>query len=110
MSERVLAVPKLYINIPTCLLRVIDNDTGDELPRVFQRVTPQLMQPNKSGYTLVAEARSSGSIQPAGKFRLRMIGSSEPLPVPYKDRINTHFSTRELRDYYVPNKYKIIFR
>ena len=47
IDEPVLFVPKLYINIPSCVLRVVDNDTGDELPRVFMRVVPRVLQKNK---------------------------------------------------------------
>ena len=47
VDEPVLMVPKLYVNFPTCLLRVVDNDTGEELSRVFQRVAPSLIKRNK---------------------------------------------------------------
>ena len=40
-------VPKLYINLPTCLLRVVDNDSGEELTRVFQKVAPNNLKKNK---------------------------------------------------------------
>ena len=47
VDEPVLTVPKLYVNIPTCLLRVVDNDSGEELTRVFQRVAPNTLKKNK---------------------------------------------------------------
>ena len=47
VDEPVLMVPKLYVNLPTCLLRVVDNDTGEELTRVFQRVAPSNLKKNK---------------------------------------------------------------
>ncbi|KAK3749551.1 hypothetical protein QZH41_007285 [Actinostola sp. cb2023] len=50
VDESVLMVPKLYINLPTCLLRVVDNDTGEELSRVFERVAPSQMKRNKVTY------------------------------------------------------------
>ena len=62
------------------------------------------------GYTFVAEARTPNAILPPGKFRLRVIGSTEPLPYPGRDGVNSHFVNKEIRDYYIPNKYNIIFR
>ena len=47
VDEPVLMVPKLYMNFHTCLLRVVDNDTGEELSRVFERVAPSQMKRNK---------------------------------------------------------------
>ena len=47
VDEPVLMVPKLYINLPTCLLRVVDNDSGEELTRVFQKVAPNNLKKNK---------------------------------------------------------------
>ena len=62
------------------------------------------------GYTFIAEARTLNSILPAGKFRLRIIGSTEPLPYPPRESVNSNFVHKEIRDYYLPNKYNIIFR
>lgn len=62
------------------------------------------------GYTFVAEARTPNAILPPGKFRLRVIGSTEPLPYPGREGVNSHFVNKEIRDYYIPNKYNIIFR
>jgi len=39
-----------------------------------------------------------------------VIGSTEPLPYPGREGVNTHFGNKEIRDYYIPNKYNIIFR
>jgi len=47
VDEPVLMVPKLYVNLPTCLLRVVDNDSGEELTRVFQKVAPNNLKKNK---------------------------------------------------------------
>ncbi|XP_078372473.1 androglobin-like isoform X6 [Oculina patagonica] len=110
VDEPVLMVPKLYVNLPTCLLRVVDNDSGEELTRVFQKVAPNNLKKNKRGYTFVAEARTPNAILPPGKFRLRVIGSTEPLPYPGREGVNSHFVNKEIRDYYIPNKYNIIFR
>ena len=47
VQEPMLVVPKLYVSVPTCMLRVVDNDTGEEIPRVFQRVAPYEYTRNK---------------------------------------------------------------
>ena len=47
MTEEMLCVPKLHVPIPTCMLRVVNNDTGEEIPRVFQKVAPYVYKRNK---------------------------------------------------------------
>ena len=47
MDEEILSLPKMYSNIPTCFLRVINNDTFEEIPKVFQRVAPYNFTKNK---------------------------------------------------------------
>ena len=105
-----LCVPKMYVPIHTCMLRVINNDTGEEIPRVFQKVAPVVYKKNKRGYTFVAEARTIDQPLQAGRWRMRLIGSLSPLPVPPKNEVNGSFHTRELKDYYVPNDKHIVFR
>ena len=52
VDEPVLMVPKLYVTLPTCLLRVVDNDSGEELTRVFQKVAPNNLKKNKVTYSV----------------------------------------------------------
>ena len=47
VTEEMLCVPKLHVPIPTCMLRVVNNDTGEEIPRVFQKVAPYVYKRNK---------------------------------------------------------------
>ena len=68
VQESVLVVPKLYINIPSCVLRVIDNDNGEELPMVFMRVAPKVLQKNKV-------------ISPVKSLRVSIIDLLSDLPV-----------------------------
>lgn len=49
VQEEMLCVPKLYSPIPTCMLRVINNDTGQEVNKVFQKVAPYFYKKNKVG-------------------------------------------------------------
>ncbi|XP_077977911.1 androglobin-like isoform X2 [Glandiceps talaboti] len=110
VQEPMLLVPKLYVSIPTCMLRVVDNDTGEEIPRVFQRVAPFEYKRNKRGYTFVAEARTTDMPLAGGKWRMRMIGSLSPLPQPMRENLNSTFNVKEIRDYYIPNDSNIILR
>ncbi|XP_028410021.1 androglobin-like isoform X2 [Dendronephthya gigantea] len=110
VDEEILALPKMYSNIPTCFLRVINNDTFEEIPKVFQRVAPYKFTKNKHGYTFLAEARTTLSSLASGKFRLRLIGSTEPLPAPDGDSVNSQFVAKEIRDYYMPNKDHVLLR
>ncbi|XP_066285114.1 androglobin-like isoform X10 [Branchiostoma lanceolatum] len=110
VEEESLVVPKLYTPVTTCMLRVVNNDTREDVPRVFQRVAPHVYKKNKSGYTFVAEARAGDLPLPGNKWRMRLIGSSSPLPAPLKETLTTNFAVKELRDYYMPNKDCIMFR
>lgn len=40
-------VPKVYSPVPNCLLHVINNDTGEELDMLFNKVAPHVYRPNK---------------------------------------------------------------
>ncbi|XP_033740802.1 androglobin-like isoform X8 [Pecten maximus] len=115
VQEEMLVVPKLYVPINTCMLRVINNDTGEEIPKVFQRVAPYVYKKNRKGYTFVAEARTTEMPLAANKWRMRLIGSLSPLPAPQKNEknevtCNSTFHVRELKDYYIPNPKDVIFR
>ena len=50
VTEEMLAVPKLYVPVNTCLLRVVNNDNGEEIPRVFQKVAPYVYKKNRVSY------------------------------------------------------------
>ncbi|XP_040015836.2 androglobin isoform X2 [Gasterosteus aculeatus] len=96
-------VPKVYSPVPNCLLHVINNDTGEELDMLFNKVAPHVYRPNKLGYSFVAEALTPESLPAGAKWRMRLIGTREHLPkLSRKTPLNV-FSVKELRDYYVPN-------
>ncbi|XP_046325515.2 androglobin-like isoform X6 [Haliotis rufescens] len=110
VREEMLAVPKLYVPINTCMLRVVNNDTGEEIPRVFQKVAPYVYKKNRKGYTFVAEARTLDQGMMSGSWRMRLIGSLSPLPSPRNQDVNSSFTAKEIRDYYLPNAKHSIFR
>lgn len=47
VENEMLCVPKLYANIPTCFIRVVNNDNGEEVKKVFMRVAPAVYKKNK---------------------------------------------------------------
>uniref|UniRef100_A0A452GZU4 Globin domain-containing protein n=1 Tax=Gopherus agassizii TaxID=38772 RepID=A0A452GZU4_9SAUR len=110
VTEDMLVVPKMYTTIPTCMLHVVDNDTLEEMPRIFLRVAPHVYTKNKKGYTFMAEAHTGDLPVAAGKWRLRLIGSHSPLPILSRDVVNNFYSTKEIKDYYIPNDKHIVFR
>lgn len=62
------------------------------------------------GYTFVGEARSVDLPLNGGKWRMRLIGSSTPLPQPSRENLHSSFIVKEIRDYYIPNKNFVILR
>ncbi|XP_017568480.2 androglobin isoform X1 [Pygocentrus nattereri] len=110
VPKALLLVAKMYSPLPACILHVIDNDTGEELPRVFHRVEPYVYTPNKAGYTFLAEAHTGDTPLVGGKWRMRLIGCREPLPQLAREAPATNFSVKEFKDYYVPNEKNIICR
>ncbi|NXP06010.1 ADGB protein, partial [Thinocorus orbignyianus] len=110
VPEDMLIVPKVYTTIPCCRLHVIDNDTLEEIPHVFFKVAPHVYPKNKKGYTFMAEARTGDLPVAAGKWRLRLISSRSPLPFLNREAINNVYSTKEIREYYIPNDKHVLFR
>ncbi|XP_008121170.2 androglobin isoform X2 [Anolis carolinensis] len=110
VPEDMFIVPKFYSAIPTCVVHVVNNDTLEEIPKIFLRVTPHLYTKNKKGYTFMAEVQTGESPVMAGKWKLRLIGSGSPLPILSRDAVNNLYSIKEVKDYYVPNDKHIIFR
>ncbi|KAM6280035.1 androglobin [Porphyrio hochstetteri] len=110
VPEDMLIVPKVSTTIPSCRLHVVDNDTLEEMPHVFFKVAPHVYHKNEKGYTFMAEARSGDQPVAAGRWRLRLIGSHSPLPFLSRDAVNNVYSTKEIKEYYIPNKKHVMFR
>ncbi|XP_034435154.1 androglobin [Hippoglossus hippoglossus] len=100
IPKEMLLVTKIYSPIPNCLLHVIDNDTGEELDN---KLATRVYQPNKLGYTFVAEAVIPESPPVGANWKLRLISSREPLPKLAREAPLNNFSVKEIRDYYIPN-------
>ncbi|KAM6086608.1 androglobin isoform 2-T2 [Theristicus caerulescens] len=110
VPEDMLIVPKMYTTIPSCRLHVVDNDTLEEMPHVFFKVAPRVYPKNKKGYTFMAEAHTGDLPVAAGRWRLRLIGSHSPLPFLSREAVNNVYSTKEIREYYIPNDRHVMFR
>ncbi|XP_075604574.1 androglobin [Balearica regulorum gibbericeps] len=110
VPEDMLIVPKVYTTIPSCRLHVVDNDTLEEVPHVFFKVAPHVYPKNKKGYTFMAEARTGDLPVAAGRWRLRLIGSHSPLPFLSREAVNNVYSTKEIKEYYIPNDKHVMFR
>lgn len=125
MSESQLVAFYFHCPLPTAILRVIDNDTMTEIPRVFQTTVPYTYQPNSNGYTLQAEAWSnvmSTTLQPEDtedkKWKLRLATSSCDRP-PVLEGVTSEeevavieesFHKQEVMDYCLPDREEILFR
>nr|XP_009930417.1 PREDICTED: androglobin [Opisthocomus hoazin] len=110
VPEDMLIVPKVYTTIPSCRLHVVDNDTLEEMPHVFFKVAPHIYPKNKKGYTFMAEAHTGDLPVEAGRWRLRLIGSHSPLPFLSREAVNNVYSTKEIKEYYIPNDKHVMFR
>uniref|UniRef100_UPI0037E8966F androglobin n=1 Tax=Semicossyphus pulcher TaxID=241346 RepID=UPI0037E8966F len=110
VPEGMLLVPKVYSPIPNCLLHVINNDTGEELDMVFNKVATHVYQPNELGYTFVAEAVTTDPPPVGAKWKMRLIGSPGLLPKLARETPLSAFSVKEFRDYYLPNDKNLICR
>ncbi|KAL0967772.1 hypothetical protein UPYG_G00256710 [Umbra pygmaea] len=110
VPKEMLLVPKVYSSIPLCLLHVIDNDTLEELPMIFQRVEPHIYKPNQNGYTFVAEAHTLDTPFVGAKWKMRLIGSCDPLASLARESPLNNFFVKDFRDYYIPSCTNIICR
>ncbi|XP_075123741.1 androglobin [Leptodactylus fuscus] len=110
VPEDMLVVPKMYTNLQSCALHVINNDTLEEIPLVCNRVAPFIYTKNTKGYTFMAEAHTGEFSVVSGKWKLRLIGACNPLPTLSRDIANNAFCVKEIRDYYIPNEKEILLR
>lgn len=120
ISEAQFVAFHFHCSLQSCLLRVIDNDTMTEMPRVFQRTTPCIYTPNHKGYTLQAEAWVPGVTTSVSevddrKWKLLAITSNKERPPVLnwntEDREEEEtFIRQEIVDYCLPNREEVLFR
>ena len=124
MSEAQLIAFHFHCPLPTSILRVIDNDTMEEMPRVFESTAPRTYHPNKKGYTLLAEAWVIGVSLTAEdaledkKWKLRIASSSRDAP-PQVEGITSEeemvaiddvFHKQDMMNYCLPDREELLFR
>ncbi|XP_012510972.1 PREDICTED: androglobin [Propithecus coquereli] len=109
VPQDMILLPKVYTTLPVCMLHVVNNDTMEQVPKVFQKVVPYLYTKNKKGYTFVAEVFTGDTYAVASRWKLRLIGSYTPLPCLSRDSPCNTFTIKEIRDHYIPNDKKILF-
>ncbi|KAL7750650.1 hypothetical protein RI367_003992 [Sorochytrium milnesiophthora] len=114
--------PQLFLPeylAPFTTLHVHNNDTLKETPTLVQLVQPQLYEPNKGGYTVVAQSKYPFGPRAPGKYRLRflsevmtpIIGAPPPVPQPEKlTDLCVKTWSQELEETYVPNHARVLFR
>ncbi|XP_029966667.1 androglobin [Salarias fasciatus] len=103
-------VPKVSSPIRNCLLHVLNNDTGEEIDTVLNKVTPHVYKPNKLGYTFVAELFTPECFPAGAKWKMCLIGCKEPLLKPTHETPLNTFSAKQFQDYYIPNDKDLICR
>uniref|UniRef100_H0XP93 Globin domain-containing protein n=1 Tax=Otolemur garnettii TaxID=30611 RepID=H0XP93_OTOGA len=109
VPQDMILVPKVYTTLPVCMLHVVNNDTMEQVPKMFQKVMPYFYTKNKKGYTFVAEAFTGDAYVSGSRWKLRLIGSYAPLPCLSREAPCSAFTTKEIRDHYIPNDKKILF-
>ncbi|XP_061594932.1 androglobin-like [Cololabis saira] len=108
VPKEMLLVPKVYSPFPNCLLHVINNDTGEEIDMLCNKVPPRVYQPTKNGYTFVGEVITSELPPTGATWRLRLIGTKEPLPKRSSETPLNMFSVQTFQEYYIPSKNNVI--
>ncbi|KAJ3269871.1 hypothetical protein HDV01_000833 [Terramyces sp. JEL0728] len=119
LFKHILAVtePTFYISnlyIPdsmqsSTIVRAINNDTGDELKQIGFQLYPQVFQPSKSGYTILAETRSLTG-RPQAKWKFRLMSENITPTLSEKETVSTKMNIQDFTEAYAPNKHHILFR
>ncbi|KAJ3342653.1 hypothetical protein HDU93_001633 [Gonapodya sp. JEL0774] len=92
-------------------LRVVDNDTGKEMPGAIQNAHARTYLPNKNGYTLLADCKYP-PVHPACKWKLRLIAEASVIPL--FDRVPNELALKatiqDFEEVFVPNRHSVLFR
>ncbi len=106
-----MLVARFSSPVSSYLLRIINNDTMKELPRVFGHTTPAVYAPNTHGYTVTVEAwcGDGDGVEGGSKWGLRLISSSQTHPVLEEEELVTPH-TQEYIEYCLPDRDNILFR
>jgi len=109
-EENTWLVPTVQGITPTnYLLHVVDNDTGKEVRRIFNRNIPHLYTKNQNGYSMVCEMKTGEMPLVGGRWKLKLIGKQPPQLQPIT-HIESNFVIKEFKGYYIPNEKDTIFK
>lgn len=53
VPQDMILVPKVYTTLPVCMLHIVNNDTMEQVPKVFQKVVPYHYTKNKVGANFI---------------------------------------------------------
>ncbi|RVE55782.1 hypothetical protein OJAV_G00229880 [Oryzias javanicus] len=109
VPQKMLLAAKVFSTVRN-LLHVINNDTGEKIEMLFTKVPPRVFQPNKSGYTFVAEVWKPESLPADAKWKMVLISTQEPLPKMSRETPPIAFSVKKFQDYYIPNDKNVMCR
>ncbi|KAF6728327.1 Androglobin [Oryzias melastigma] len=109
VPQKMLLAAKVFSTVRN-VLHVINNDTGEEVEMLFTKVPPRVFQPNKSGYTFVAEVWKPESLPADAKWKMVLMSTEEPLPKMSRETPLTAFSVKKFQDYYIPNNTNVMCR
>ncbi|XP_036066350.1 androglobin isoform X2 [Oryzias melastigma] len=109
VPQKMLLAAKVFSTVRN-VLHVINNDTGEEVEMLFTKVPPRVFQPNKSGYTFVAEVWKPESLPADAKWKMVLMSTEEPLPKMSRETPLSAFSVKKFQDYYTPNNTNVMCR
>jgi hypothetical protein len=61
VPQDMILLPKVYTTLPVCMLHIVNNDTMEQVPKVFQKVVPYLYTKNKVGVKFVLPIGQNGA-------------------------------------------------
>ena len=97
-------------------LRLINNDTGEEMQAVSGKLLPRRYLPSELGYTLLGEGEvlcSNGEIDATGdlQWKLVVVGSQDKLPTLKSGKpIQCQFNKLREKEAYLPDRNYVMFR
>ena len=94
---------------PSTNVRLINNDTGAEYAQLFYNFFPQQVQPSKTGYTIVADARTAVA-RPAAKWKVRLFAENITPALVEREFMWSKAIVQDFEEPYIPNKNFILYR
>ena len=91
-------------------LKMIDNDSGQELPCFSGRLLPRQYLPNDLGYTLLGEVVDGEGVERI-RWKLMVVGTHDALPsLRSGDQLQAQFFKQREKEPYLPDKNYVMFR